>query len=260
VIPQWWQTPGFSLVVLGGLVFAVGFIVRSWSHRRLRTRLERLERESAVERERTRISRNIHDDLGASLTRISLLTQCAQSEGEAAATTRINDIYQTAGEIIRSMDEIVWAVDPRHDNLESLAGYLGNFAQSFLRVAGIRCRLSMPDHLPPLNLSSQMRHHLFLCFKEALNNVVKHAGADAVTVTVGLTGQTLTIQVSDNGTGPQPVLRENNRISTGHGLANMQQRMAELGGRCSLSRETGRETIVTFEVELAPSRTPAAEI
>src|SRR5207244_2251327 len=99
------------------------------------------------------------------------------------------------------------AVDPRHDNVESLAGYLGNFAQNFLKVAGIRCRLSIPDHLPAVNLTSQMRHHLFLCFKEALNNVVKHSGADAVTVNVSLVGRTLTIQVVDNGAGPKPALR-----------------------------------------------------
>ena len=260
VIPEWWQKTGFRLLALVGLIFAVAFIVRSWSHRRLQMKLERLERESAIERERTRIARNIHDDLGASLTRISLLTQCAPPEGGAAGAARINDIYQTAGDIIRAMDEIVWAVEPRHDNLESLAGYLGNFAQNFLRVAGIRCRLSMPDHLPPLTLSSQMRHHLFLCFKEALNNIVKHAGADAVTITVNLTGQTLLIQVADNGTGPRVALPDENRISTGHGLANMQQRMAELGGRCSLVHEAGRETVVSFEVDLAPGPTTNLEI
>ncbi len=257
VLPRWWQTLAFRLLVLGALVSVVAFIARSWSHRRLRMKLERLEREGAIERERTRIARNIHDDLGASLTRISLLTQSAQPESEAAGAARINHIYQTAGEIIRSMDEIVWAVDPRHDNLESLAGYLGNFAQSFLQVATIRCRLIMPDHLPAVNLTSQMRHHLFLCFKEALNNVVKHAGADAVTITIGLAGQTLTIQIADNGTGPRRVLRHENRISTGHGLENMQQRMTELGGRYSLSCEAGRGTVVTFEVPLAQSGTAA---
>ena len=260
VVPQWWQTLGFRILAVGGLVFAVAFSARAWSHRRLQTELERLERESAIERERTRIARDIHDDLGASLTRISLLTQCAQPEDEAAGTTRINRIYQTAGEIIRAMDEIVWAVDPRHDNLESLAGYLGNFAQNFLQVAGIRCRLSMPDRLPALNLTSQMRHHLFLCFKEALNNVVKHAGADAVTITVGLVGATLTIQVANNSPGPQPALRDENRLSAGRGLGNMQQRMAEVGGKCTLTHEAGRETVVTLEVELEPSRTALPEL
>ena len=250
VAPQWWQTLWFRLLMLSALILTVTAIVRVWSHRRLRQKLDRLEREGAIERERTRIARNIHDDLGASLTRISLLTQCAQPETEVASAARINHIYRTTGELIRSMDEIVWAVDPRHDNLESLAGYLGNFAQGFLQVAGIRCRLSMPDHLPAINLTSQMRHHLFLCLKEALNNVVKHAGADAVTVTIGLTKQTLTIQVADNGSGPGPAVRDENRISTGHGLENMRQRMAELGGRCSLTRQNGRETLVTFEVEL----------
>jgi len=260
VVPLWWQTFAFRLLAGSGLILAVAFIVRAWSHRRLRSKLDRLEREGAIERERTRIARNIHDDLGASLTRISLLTQSGRSADDAGSDPRINHIYQATGEIIRSMDEIVWAVDPRHDNLESLASYLGNFAQNFLRVAGIRCRLIIPEHLPDLDLTSQMRHHLFLCLKEALNNVVKHAGADAVTVTVNVAGRILTLQVADNGTGPQPASRDDNRISTGRGLANMQQRMAELGGRCSVSREAGKGTVVTFEVDLAPPRVVLSEI
>lgn len=258
VVPFWWQTMTARLLGLGGLVFAVAVVVRTWSHRRLRTKLDRLERESAIERERARIARNIHDDLGASLTRISLLTQCAQEETPAAGAPRIHQIYQTAGEIIRSMDEIVWAVDPRHDNLDSLAGYLGNFAQNFLKLAGIRCRLCVPAHLPAIDLTSQMRHHLFLCFKEALNNVVKHAHADAVTITVSLGGRTLAIQVADNGRGPQSAMRDANRASAGRGLGNMQQRMAEIGGRCTLTRSAGQETIVLFEVELPPA--PASAV
>lgn len=253
VPPRWWQRLDLQVLLLLGLVAAVAAAVRAWSHRRLRRKLERLERESAIERERTRIARNIHDDLGASLTRISLLTQCAEPAGEAAHAARINHIYQTAGEIIRSMDEIVWAVDPRHDNLESLAGYFGNFAQKFLGFAGIRCRLAIPDRLPALGLTSQMRHHLFLCFKEALNNVVRHAAADAVTITLHLTGRTLTIQVADNGAGLNAPPADTHRISTGHGLENMRQRMAELGGRFSLERVEDRETVITFTVELAAS-------
>ncbi len=259
VVPLWWQTLWFRLLVLAGLVFAVAIVVRSWSHRRLRTRLERLERESAIERERTRIARNIHDDLGAGLTRISLLTQCAEPESDAAGAARIQHIYHAAGEITRSMDEIVWAVDPRHDNLESLVGYLGNFAQGFLQVAGIRCRLSMPDSLPAMDLTSQMRHHLFLCLKEALNNVVKHARADAVTITVSLTGPTFTLRVADNGAGAPPGPRDENRISAGRGLENMRQRMTELGGRCTMTREGGTETVVAFEVALAPAQTVVPE-
>lgn len=257
VLPQWWRTLWFQLAALGVLVSGVAIVVRVWSHRRLRTKLEHLEREGAIERERTRIARNIHDDLGASLTRISLLTQCDQPADGNAGAARINHIYQAAGEIIRSMDEIVWAVDPKHDNLESLAGYLGNFAQSFLQIAGIRCRLIMPERLPPLNLTSQLRHHLFLCCKEALNNSVKHARADVVTLTIQLSGPKLVIQVADNGTGLKSAAPDVNRGSAGRGLANMRQRMAELGGRCTIGAAEREGTIVTFEVELPAHATEA---
>ena len=85
-------------------------------------------------------------------------------------------IYDTARELTRAMDEIVWAVNPRHDTVEGLANYLEKFALDFLGAAGIRCRLDFPDQYPHWPLTSEIRHNLFLAFKEALHNVVKHAG------------------------------------------------------------------------------------
>jgi signal transduction histidine kinase len=255
VVPPWWQTRWLraAAAALGALL--VGLAARAWSHRRLRLKLETLEREGAIERERTRIARNIHDDLGASLTRISLLTQSAPPDAPAAG--QLEKIYATAAEATRAMDEIVWAVNPKYDDLDSLASYLGNFAQNFLGAAGIRCRLDMPGHLPATPLTSQMRHHLFLCCKEALNNVVKHARATEVTLRIAATADRLSIDLADDGRGltPSPALAPDpRRAAPGQGLDNMRRRLAEMGGHCELAPgPAGRGTTVTFSFPLSPS-------
>lgn len=258
VEPRWWQTAWFRIGVLAIAALGVAWTVRVWSHQRLRRRLDKLEREGAIERERRRIAQNIHDDLGASLTRISLLTQHARHENSSGAGY-FDQIHRTASDITRTMDEIVWAVNPKYDDVENLAGYLGNFAQSFLSVAGIRCRLDVPGELPPITLTSQTRHHLFLCCKETLNNVVKHAGADEVTISFAVRAPHLVISIADNGCGHDGHVAAGrvhgeDRINGGHravsgtGLDSLRRRMTELGGRCDIHSVAGRGSTVTFTV------------
>ena len=121
-----------------------------------------------MEQERSRIAQDIHDDLGANLTRISLICQSAQGKSVSVdgGVRAIDDIYATTHELTRQMDEIVWAVSPRHDSVESLVDYMRLFAQDFLGVAGIRCRLDFPTQIPPLPISSGTRHGLFLDAKK----------------------------------------------------------------------------------------------
>jgi signal transduction histidine kinase/streptogramin lyase len=254
VVPPWWQTAWFGAGAAALAALGIGLVVRAWAHRRLRRKLEDLERQSAVERERTRIAQNIHDDLGASLTRISLLTQAAPPDAPGAA--QLEKIYATAAEATRAMDEIVWAVNPKYDDLDGLAGYLGNFAQSFLGAAGIRCRLDMPGQWPTAALTSQMRHNLFLSCKEALHNVVKHAGASEVTLGVAVKEGALVVTIADNGCGRAGATgsRAPFRSAAGQGTENMRRRLAEMGGRCEIADAAdGAGTTVTFIIPLAES-------
>jgi signal transduction histidine kinase/ligand-binding sensor domain-containing protein len=257
VTPPWWQSTWAQALYLAALVGLVTVIVRARSHRRLRLRLERAEHARAIEQERARIARNIHDDVGASLTRISLLTQAALDESSAHSPT-LEKIYESTRAITRSMDEIVWAVNPRHDNTESLVYYLGNFAQSFLGAAGIRCRLESPTHLPEATLTSQIRHHVFLGCKEALHNIVKHAGATEAVVHIALEAGILAIRITDNGRGivASGDGAADDRTSAGDGLENMRQRMAEIRGTCSITREPSGGTTVVFSVPLDQAPAP----
>jgi signal transduction histidine kinase/ligand-binding sensor domain-containing protein len=262
VLPHFWQT--WWCRVLAGLLFAAmvaGTVLLTTRHR-MRLKLERIEHQRAVERERARIAKDIHDDLGASLTRITMLSQSARGELDSApeAAADVDRIYRTARELTRAMDEIVWAVNPQHDTLDSLATYLGRFAQDFLNAVHIRCRLDVPMQLPPWLLTAEVRHNLFLAFKEALNNAVRHADASEVRVSLTIESEGFALRIEDQGRGfaGEKAARatDSGRLAAGNGLANMHQRLAEIGGRAEIHSTPGKGTTVTFFV---PHKVPASE-
>lgn len=244
VDPFFWQTWWFRTV--GMLLFTASVItvVRYVSFRRLRLKLQVLEQQAALDKERSRIAKDIHDDLGGSLTQIKLLFELAQRKRtqpdkvdllgqEGLATTR---------QIIKSLDEIVWAVNPRNDTLPHLIDYIGQFAIEFLARADIRCRVDLPDHPVEWHVSPEARHNLFLAVKEALNNVIRHAGADEVWLRVTVTDNLLILVIEDNGHGFE-------RATPGQfadGLPNMNQRMAEIGGRSNIESKPGIGTRVSL--------------
>lgn len=251
----WWFRIGSGLAAAAFLSIAV-LVMARW---RMRRKLERLERQRAVERERARIARDIHDNLGANLTRISLLSQSAHGElnNPREAAVQLDRIYETTREMTRAMDEIVWAVNPEHDTLDSLVNYLGKFAQDYLGSLGIRCRLDLPVQPPQWLVTAEVRHHLFLAVKEALHNVVKHAGASEVSVSLVTTNRSFTLIVRDNGRGFSPdSVRERKPAemgrSSGNGLLNMRLRLEKIGGQCEVESEPGKGTEIKFAVELLP--------
>jgi signal transduction histidine kinase len=168
----------------------------------------------------------------------------------------------------RQMDEIVWAVNPKHDTLDSLATYLGGFGQDFLEAAGIRCRLDVPMQLPPWALTAELRHNVFLALKEALHNVVKHAGATEVEISLVLAPAGFNLIVSDNGRGfnpgrPEPKSSapdEATRWAGGNGLLNMTKRLEESGGRCEWDASPGHGTRVRLTVPVKTGRETEARI
>lgn len=262
VLPYFWQTFLFRAASTVAAVLALAGGIFWAARHRLRRKLAQLEHQRALERERTRIARDIHDDLGSSLTRITMLSQSVRGEVETQpqAAADIDQIYSTAREITRAMDEIVWAVNPRYDTLESLAAYLGRFAQQYLSAANIRCRLEMPVQFPSLALSAEVRHNVFLAFKETLNNIVKHAQATEVSISLQLRPTEFMLLVVDNGRGinwngkssESNQSHTNLRSASGHGLVNMQKRMEEIGGHCGWDSAPGEGTRTTFRVTIKP--------
>jgi signal transduction histidine kinase len=251
VLPHFWQTWWFYLLVSLLTVGAVASIVWFISRRRMRQKLEVAERQQAIERERTRIAKDIHDHLGANLTRISLLSQAAYGDLDHAtpAAEQLDRIYETSRELTRSMDEIVWAVNPQHDTLDSLASYLGNFAQEYLVSLRIRCRLEVPLQLPHWPINAEMRHHVFLAFKEALHNVVKHASAREVSVHLNPHASGFNVIIRDDGKGFDPGAVPE-RAGRGNGLKNMRQRLEKLGGHCEIHSAPGAGTEIRLFIRV----------
>ncbi|PTY07119.1 hypothetical protein DB347_07345 [Opitutaceae bacterium EW11] len=259
VAPFIWQTWWFVGLCALLAAAAVALAVRHFTHRRMQRRIEQMERQHELERERARIAQDIHDDVGASLSRIAMLSQPARSElGEPArASAVLSGIYHTAHEVMQALDEIVWAVDPRHDELDSLVDYMGNFAHEFLSAAGLRCRLNLPVIVPACAVTAETRHSLFLAFKESLNNAVKHAAATEVRVSVEVKSDSVVITVTDDGCGFDPAdTTQPSRVRSANGLRNMCKRLERIGGRCEIQSGKGRGTRVTLAVAV-PSARPA---
>ncbi len=254
--PHVWETRWFRLAALGAVLFSVAGSVFWTLQVRHQRELRALEHRHALERERARIAQDIHDDLGASLTRITMLSQSALNKLEPVKppTVELSRIYHTARSMTNAMDEIVWAINPSHDTLESVAAYFAEFVQEFLAPTGMKFNLDIPLALPQWTISSELRHNLFLAFKEALNNTVRHSRASEVVVALELRAAGFALSVRDNGCGfDVPAAADSTPVPggrSGNGLANMRRRLEELGGRCVVESRIGGGTVVSLEVGL----------
>jgi signal transduction histidine kinase len=258
LLPHFWQTTWFGLLVFLAIISLAS--VGAWyaTRRRMRRKLELLERQRAVERERTRIAKDIHDDLGASLTRIDFLSQLARQgvDDPPQREKSLEQISTTARQLTRKMDEIVWAVDPQHDTLDSLANYLGKLIHELLNDSNIRCRLDFPFDIPAWPVAAEVRHNLFLSIKEALHNVLKHSAATEVRISFALKPAAVVVGIIDNGCGLDAAMLLDPAVNSGqpqirlNGVLNMRKRLEEIGGRCDVQSERGHGTQVTFYVPL----------
>jgi signal transduction histidine kinase len=253
-----WLTVQRALLVIGGMAFvmAAALVWIKQLRRQVEERTaqlstaihlrEQTERQHALEQERSRIAQDLHDDLGANLTQIVFLSQRVENTStDAAEMSRwFRLIPATARRTIQSLDEIVWAINPKHDSLESFANYLVQFAHEHTSLAGLRCILDVPTVLPAMHLGIEVRHSLVLAAREALQNVVTHSGATTVQVGLRLADDGLTVEISDNGSG----FDEAAVSSDSNGLANMRRRLDELGGRMELSARPGGGTTIRFFV------------
>ena len=250
VLAPWWKTPwAFAFATLLSLGIIAG-VVRFFTRRRLQRRLRTVEAKLALERERTRIARDIHDDLGATLTQISLLSATGQEKRDEpkVVSEQFTAITTATGELVQSLDAIVWAVNPRHDTLESLARYITRFAGDFCAQSPVRLRLDVPPELPDAVLSSEVRHNVFLAAKEALNNALRHAAATEIRIRIAVESSHFTIAIEDEGRGFSPAPQDH-----GNGLENMRRRLADCGGTCEISSAAGRGTTVHFKIPLPHS-------
>ncbi|HTB81242.1 MAG TPA: two-component regulator propeller domain-containing protein [Opitutaceae bacterium] len=237
VAPFFWQTWWFRLSALTLFTAAAVGIGRYVFFRRLRLRLHELEQKAALDRERARIARDIHDDLGGSLTQTILLLELTRKN--RADSGRVEEyarrISSSIRQVVQSLDEIVWAANPANDTLSAFVDYIGHFAAEFLQTANLRCRLDLPEVVPARPLAPEVRHNLFLVLKEALNNIVRHAQAGEVRLSLAVTNESLNLIIADDGQG----FEARPGAAGADGLRNMRQRTEEIGGRCVIEGRPG---------------------
>ncbi|HAV23947.1 MAG TPA: hypothetical protein DCX46_10720 [Bacteroidetes bacterium] len=248
ILPPFWMT-GWFRVLIG--LFAIGLVagaVRYVSIKKLKRRLQVVEAQASLERERMRISKDMHDELGASLTKITLLGELAKRDIDKKEMMQqhLQRISDASRQVAETMDEIVWAVNPKNDSVDSLTAYLLQYVQEYLSMTDLQYKFDIPDELPENHVTAEVRHNMFLVVKEALNNTVKHASATEVRISVRYVDSRLGISLEDNGKGfsAETVGRFND------GLQNMRKRMEEIGGIFELESNPSRGTCLRISVNV----------
>jgi signal transduction histidine kinase len=255
--PPWWTLKRL-LIILGALacVLAAAVLWITQLHRQVEERTaeltaeiqerQRLEHQRAMEQERTRIAQDLHDELGSGITEMSMLAARAKT-GPALDEKRalyLDQVGEKARDLVTGLDEIVWAMHPRHDSLSSVVSYFSLYAERFLGLANIGWSLEDSAGAPDLTIDSQRRHQLFLAFKEALTNVVRHSGATQVRIRIHAEGKKLQVRIADDGRGlPSAATHEDM-----DGVINMRHRIEQLGGSFKINGQAGTGTTVSFEV------------
>jgi len=256
VLPHFWQVWWVRLLAALGMLISVAGVVLVVEKRTSQRRLRRLEQEKALERERTRIAQDLHDEMGAKLCRISFLSEHARRSPDLSSDLQrqIGSISDSSREVLSSLDNIVWAINPQNDMLENVVSYIGHYAREYFQETGLECELDMPAQSPPHPLASHLRHHLLLAMHEAFTNVLKHSGATRARISVVCEDSTLEILVSDNGKGfvpPAGAGTVDASAALGNGLRNMRQRLTQIGGHCSVKSKPGGGTVIRFILPLA---------
>jgi len=246
--PPFWKTLWFLVLLLLFIAATTAFIVRKVNSVRYRKKISQLEQQNAIEKERLRISKDMHDDLGASLTRISILSEMAkrQQDDHEKSQQIIEQISSIAGGVVDDMGEIIWAMNPRNDTLDSLAAYLREHASSYLEAAGIDGIFRFPAEIPAVRITSELRRNIFLTVKEALHNVVKHAGARNVHIRLEINQKNLVLQIMDDGRG----FDMQQTSGWGNGLINMRKRIEENGGHFEINSAAGKGTVIDLSVSI----------
>jgi signal transduction histidine kinase/ligand-binding sensor domain-containing protein len=256
--PPFWNTWWFPALVALSLVTVTILVVRKFNEIKYKRRLRDLENRNAIDRERLRISQDMHDEIGASLTQISILGELARKEGNNPGETLrlVDKISSISGAVVDEMSGIIWAMNPKNDTLTSFSSYLRQHASEYLESAGVEGRFEFDDEFPSIPMTSEQRRNIWLVAKEAMHNIVKHSGACIADLRLSWTGRDLVICVRDNGNG----FDIESQGGKGNGLGNMRKRMAELGASLLISSTPGNGTCIEVIIALSPGTKPHEKV
>jgi signal transduction histidine kinase len=256
---RWWFLT-LAAVLVGLTIFKLDRyrVARLDERRRAEEALRRAkeERLRELERVRARIATDLHDDIGASLTQIVVLSEVARQQsinGQQAQPEQLAKITDVSNELVEAMSDIVWAINPKKDHLSDLAQRMRRFASDIFSSCGIKLSLRASDIDGDAQLGANVRREVFLIFKESVNNIARHSACTEALVEFYSEGDRLILKLSDNGKGFDPALPEgadHEMRSGGNGLVSMQRRARELGGTFEISSSPGQGAHIKLCVPL----------
>jgi signal transduction histidine kinase len=240
--PFWSRPSSWAIVAIGFVAITVA-ISRYFVWQKVRKEMLYVKYQQALEQERLRIARDIHDDLGARVTCISMVSATLLHDPNLSDVTRteLSQIRQMSKDLISALYETVWTVNPQYDNLDALGNYLGQVVGKLCNETRLQCRFHISDLPSNIPMSSHMRHNITMATKEAVHNVIKHAKASEIEVNIVATGDLIEMTVKDDGCG-----FKSSDANSGHGLSNMKRRLEEMGGECVVESKPGSGTMVHF--------------
>ncbi|MBL0144771.1 MAG: hypothetical protein IPP48_02460 [Chitinophagaceae bacterium] len=236
----YWATTWFILLVVAGITFLTWFIFRNYYLRKLEKHKAELEKQKAVEHERTRIAADMHDDLGSGLTKITYLSQMAINKDNSKED--LQAIKKTSTELVENMSEIIWAMKEENNSLEDLVYYIKVYAMEYCTGNNLNCVIHLPEKLYPRIIAGQSRRNIYLAVKETLHNIVKHAHAQNVTINVGFDKE-WKISIKDDGVGINLNAQKIESHHGGNGLNNIKKRIEAVRGRVDIINNNGTEVI-----------------
>ncbi len=241
-----WQTNLFRIAVLLVILLLSWLIIKWYLQRRIRQHRLEFEKQQAIEKERTRIATDMHDDLGAGLSRINFLSETIgiKKQQQLPIEEEISKIREYSHDMIDKMGEIVWALNEKNDSLSDLLSYTRAYAADYLLQNGITCKINIQEPIPDLFVSGEFRRNIFLSVKEALHNIVKHARAENVNIDI-TADRNLDILIKDDGIGYD----KKNARPFSNGIGNMEKRMNDIQGSLKITIRDG--TAILLKVPLA---------
>lgn len=260
--PPFWTLFRLSAVVV--LLLVVTMLVLIWTYQlktqvkqqtkqleREITHKERAERDRVVERERSRIAQDLHDDLGSGLTIINMLAvsnlEKKRAMSQETIDKRLRLIADRSRLMVTALDEMVWAVNPKNDTIGSLVEYLASYAEEFLKRAEVSCKVELPTDSLERMVSAEVRHNVLLSSAEILNNAVRHGRPNTIQLRMKFSGNELEIHIQDNGSG-----FDTTQQTFGNGLVNLLDRMRKVGGCCRIESTQGVGTSVCLILPMVP--------
>jgi signal transduction histidine kinase len=243
--PPFWKTLWFYSAVLLSFIATIIFITRGLAQRKLKQRIAELENQRALDKERQRISREMHDDIGAGLTQIVLMSESAKMKVKITNSKGLSDIADTSRTLVSNMSEIIWSLNPENKTLDQLISYLREHLGKQLEYSDINYVLELPEVMGEILLSNEQTRNLLLITKETVNNAIKHSGAKNIFIKLTYQPGILLIEVKDDGIG-----FDTQKKNTGNGLRNIRQRVEQIGGEVMMESGTGKGSRFVYTIPI----------